>query len=121
MFDFSTGPKKAVGLSALAALIVALATIADLIWEFPFAGMIGFDILFLLCAANVMYLAYDAYQDLIPRRRRHGRRSSPKPATNADTRAERESTDSSKRMGPGNVARPGRHASASVIAGSSRF
>jgi hypothetical protein len=119
MFDFSTGPKKAVGLSALAALIVALATIADLIWAFPFAGMIGFDILFLLCAANVIYLAYDAYQDLAPRMRSHRRRSSAKPATDADRRAENESNDPARRTVAKDLARPSRHAS--MMVGSSRF
>jgi hypothetical protein len=121
MFDLSTGPKKAVAISALAGLIVALATVADLIWAFPFAGMIGFDILFLLSAANVIYLAYDAYQDLVPRRRRHGKRSSPKPATNADRRAENESNDAARRTGPKDFARPIRHRAVSVMPGSSRF
>jgi hypothetical protein len=69
MFDLSSGPKKAVAFSSLAALIVALATIADLIVGYPFAGTVGFDILFLLSAANVLYLAYDTWRDLVPRRR----------------------------------------------------
>lgn len=69
MLDLSSGPKKAVAFSALAALMVAAATIADLIFEFPFAHMVGFDIFFFLGAVNVMYLAYDTWRDLVPRRR----------------------------------------------------
>jgi hypothetical protein len=119
MFDFSTGPKKAVAFSALAAVIVALATISDLIYAFPFAGMTGFDVLFLLSALNVIYLAYDAYQDLAPRMRSHRRRSRAKPATDAHRRAKIESNDAARRTGAKDLARPSRHAS--VMAGSSRF
>ncbi len=75
MLDLSSGPKKAVALSALGALIVAVATVADLIFGYPFAGYVGFDILFLLCAANVMYLAYDTWRDLAPRRRSNRKHS----------------------------------------------
>ncbi len=69
MLDLSSGPKKTVFFSFLGGLSVALATIADLILGYPFAGYYGFDIVFLLSAANVMYLAYDTWRDLVPRRR----------------------------------------------------
>lgn len=121
MFDLSSGPKKAVALSALLALIVALATIADTIWAYPFNGMIGFDSLFLLNAVIVIYLAYDAFQDLVPERRRNRRRSSVTPATSVDRRPENESIGSVGRAGPKNIAKPSRHKFAGSVTGSSRF
>lgn len=121
MLDLSTGPRQAVALSALAALTVAFATVADLIWAFPFAGMVRFDILFLLSAANVIYLAYDAYRDLVPRRRRHGPRSSPKPATNVGRQTDRKSNAVAQRRVEKDFSRPIRKASVSALAGSSRF
>jgi hypothetical protein len=69
MLDLSSGPKKTVFFSFLGGACVALATIADLIFGYPFAGYSGLDILFLLSAANVIYLAYDTWRDLVPRRR----------------------------------------------------
>jgi hypothetical protein len=44
--------------------VVAAACLLDLATGIPFAGQMVFDILFLLSAAVVAYLAWDAYKDL---------------------------------------------------------
>ena len=57
-------PKKMILGSMILAGIVALAAIVDLIIAMPFAGQMVMDILFLIGAAIVFYLAWDAYKDL---------------------------------------------------------
>jgi hypothetical protein len=47
-----------------AAGVVALAAIADLILSMPFGGSMIFDILFLVSAGIVGYLAYDTFREL---------------------------------------------------------
>ena len=47
----------------IAGIVLALA-IADLAVGFPFQGQTVMDVLFLLGAALVAYLAYDAYKDV---------------------------------------------------------
>ena len=137
MLDLSSGPGKAVAFSALAALIVALATIADLIFGYPFAGYSGFDILFLLSAANVMYLAYDTWRDLVPRRminRKHAIVRKPaKEHTRLKTASSignvgRRTADSRfatadptiSRAAPGGMSKPGRRNFGVSVPGSSR-
>ena len=44
--------------------LVALMALVDLIAEFPFAGQRVMDIMFVLTAALVIYMAYDAYKDM---------------------------------------------------------
>lgn len=59
-------PKQVVIASMIVAAIVALAAIADLTIGVPFAGTSNtriMDILFIICAAIVGYLAWDAYRD----------------------------------------------------------
>ncbi len=63
----SDAPKKMVIGSMVAAGIVAVAAICDLVLGFPFSGSEHtrtMDILFIVCAAIVGYLAWDAYKDL---------------------------------------------------------
>lgn len=60
-------PKQAVVGSMVVAGIVALMAIADLVFDIPFSGSehtFLMDILFLVCAAIVGYLSWDAYKDL---------------------------------------------------------
>lgn len=44
--------------------LVSLAAVADLILAVPFGGSMVFDILFLIAAATVGYLAWDALREL---------------------------------------------------------
>ncbi|MBX3444628.1 MAG: hypothetical protein KF774_19675 [Planctomyces sp.] len=63
----SDAPKKMVIGSMAVAAVVGLLAILDLIIGFPFSGsehVRMMDILFIICAAIVGYLAYDAYKDL---------------------------------------------------------
>lgn len=67
----SDAPKKMVIGSMVAAGVVAVAAICDLVLKFPFSGgpqgaehVRTMDILFIICAAIVGYLAWDAYKDL---------------------------------------------------------
>ena len=58
-------PKNMVFFSFGAAGLVALLAILDLATrEFPFAGNMTMDILFLLSSAIVGYLGWDAYKDM---------------------------------------------------------
>ena len=43
---------------------VALLSLLDLVLKVPFAGSVTMDILFILSAAIVGYLGWDAYKDL---------------------------------------------------------
>jgi hypothetical protein len=47
-----------------AAGLVALAALVDLALGVPFSRKIAMDVLFLLAAAMVIYMGYDAYRDL---------------------------------------------------------
>jgi hypothetical protein len=47
-----------------ASALVAFLAILDLALGFPFRRSMSMDVMFLLCAAGVIYMAYDAYQDL---------------------------------------------------------
>jgi hypothetical protein len=63
----SDAPKKMVIGSMVVAALVAVAAIADLIIGVPFSGSEHtklMDILFIVCAAIVGYLSWDAYRDL---------------------------------------------------------
>lgn len=44
--------------------VVAAAAVADMALAFPFNRQIVMDVMFLLGAALVSYLAYDAYKDI---------------------------------------------------------
>jgi hypothetical protein len=60
-------PKRAVIGSMVVAVLVALAAITDMIMGFPFSGSdhtFVMDILFLISAAIVGYLSWDAFKDL---------------------------------------------------------
>lgn len=52
-----------IGSMAVAGL-VAVASILDMILDIPFSGGLVMDITFLLSAALVIYMGYDAYKDL---------------------------------------------------------
>ena len=63
----SDAPKKMVVASMVVAALVGLAAIADLTIGKPFSGSehtFLMDILFIVAAAIVGYLAWDAYRDL---------------------------------------------------------
>lgn len=60
----SSLPKNLVTGSFVVAALVAAAALLDMIIAIPFAGQMTFDILFLVGAAIVGYLAYDAYKDM---------------------------------------------------------
>ncbi len=57
-------PKNMIFASFGAAGLVSLLAIMDIATKFPFAGSLVMDILFLLSAAIVGYLAWDAYKDM---------------------------------------------------------
>ena len=44
--------------------IVGILSIVDLVAGFPFAGQMVFDIMFLVSAALVGYMAFEAYREL---------------------------------------------------------
>ena len=50
--------------SMIAAGVVAVASVMDLVFKFPFSGQILMDVMFLIGAGLVGYMGYDAYQDL---------------------------------------------------------
>lgn len=50
--------------SMVAAGLVALAALVDIVSGYPFAGRLVFDIIFLIAAGLVIYLGWDAYQDV---------------------------------------------------------
>lgn len=58
------GVKKMLFGSMAVAGIVGVLAIVDLAAGFPFAGQMLFDILFLLSAALVGYMAFQAYREL---------------------------------------------------------
>ncbi len=57
-------PKNMVFGSFGAAGLVALLAILDIVTKYPFAGSMTMDILFILSAGIVGYLAWDAYKDM---------------------------------------------------------
>ena len=56
--------KRMIVIASVIAGIVALAAVADLALGVPFNRLVVMDVLFLLGAALVGYLAYDAYKDI---------------------------------------------------------
>ena len=56
--------KKMIIGSIISAGLVAVAAAADLVMQVPFAGHVVMDITFLVSAALVIYLGYDAYKDM---------------------------------------------------------
>lgn len=57
-------PKNMVFASFGAAGLVSVLAILDIATTFPFAGSMTMDILFLISAAIVGYLAWDAFKDM---------------------------------------------------------
>jgi ABC-type arginine transport system permease subunit len=51
------------GSMAVAGLVAILALL-DIFTQSPFAGQTTMDIMFIVCAAMVIYMGYDAYKDL---------------------------------------------------------
>ncbi|MEX0716394.1 MAG: hypothetical protein WD066_07405 [Planctomycetaceae bacterium] len=60
----SKASKQMVLGSMVAAGLVAVAALVDMVAGFPFAGSMVFDIIFLIAAGLVIYLGWDAYQDV---------------------------------------------------------
>lgn len=60
----ANGSKNWVIGSMAVAGLVAVAAILDMILAIPFSGGMVMDIMFLLSAALVMYMGYDAIKDL---------------------------------------------------------
>ncbi|MBI1310325.1 hypothetical protein GC176_03380 [bacterium] len=58
------GVKKMLLGSMAVAGVVGILSIVDLAAGFPFAGQMVFDIMFLVSAALVGYMAFDAYREL---------------------------------------------------------
>ncbi|MHC4877326.1 MAG: hypothetical protein ACYTGL_12595 [Planctomycetota bacterium] len=58
------GVKKMLFGSMAVAGIVAILAIVDLVAGFPFAGQMVFDIMFLVSALLVAYMAFDTYREL---------------------------------------------------------
>jgi hypothetical protein len=56
--------KRMIVISWVVAGLVALASIADLALGVPFNRQVVMDVMFLLGAALVGYLAFDAYKDI---------------------------------------------------------
>ena len=50
--------------SMIVAALVALLALVDILTAFPFSGRTVFDIVFLLSAAAVIYMAWDSYKEL---------------------------------------------------------
>ena len=57
-------PKNLIFASFGVAGLVSVLAILDIVASFPFAGSMTMDILFLLSAAIVGYLAWDAFKDM---------------------------------------------------------
>jgi len=89
MIDLSTATRKVVFVSALAATVVAILSVADLFLGYPFdpfRNTILIDVTFLIGAALTLYMAYDTWQELPPgATRRSGSSHSELP--NAQTRS----------------------------------
>ena len=56
--------KRMIMAAWIIAAVVALASVADLVLAVPFGGVLVMDVMFLLGAALIGYLAYDAYKDI---------------------------------------------------------
>jgi zinc transporter ZupT len=59
-------PKRVIVASVIVAVLVALTCLADLFAGVPFSGSSTklMDILFIVCAAILIYMGWDAYKDL---------------------------------------------------------
>jgi hypothetical protein len=59
-------PKRDVIASMVVAAIVAVMALLDLVMKIPFGGKhtMVMDILFIICAGIVGYLAWDSYKDM---------------------------------------------------------
>jgi len=65
MANISSGTaKKMIIGSWVVAGIVALLSLVDIVWSFPYHGQMVMDIMFILGAGLVGYLGYDAFNDL---------------------------------------------------------
>lgn len=60
----SSMAKRVIIGSMAAAGLVAVVTLLDLAIGIPFGRQMSWDIMFLVAAGCVIYMAYDAYQDL---------------------------------------------------------
>ncbi len=56
--------KRMIVVAWVVAGLVALAAVADMAVAFPFSRQIVMDVMFLIGAALVGYLAFDAYKDI---------------------------------------------------------
>ncbi len=56
--------KRMIVIAWIVAALVALAAVADLALAVPFNRQVVMDVMFLLGAALVGYLAFDAYKDI---------------------------------------------------------
>jgi len=56
--------KRLVIASMVTSGLVAVAAIVDMVVGFPFSRRIVMDVLFLISAALILYMAYDTYQEL---------------------------------------------------------
>ena len=50
--------------SMAASGIVAVTSLVDMILEFPYSGQRVLDVLFLISAGIIIYMAYEAYKEL---------------------------------------------------------
>jgi len=50
--------------SMVAAGLIALASLLDMLTGFPFTGKTVMDVLYVIAAGTVIYMGYDAYKDL---------------------------------------------------------
>ena len=57
-------PQKLIIGSMIAAGLVAVAALLDIVLGIPFAQRIVMDVMFLIGATIVIYMGYDAYRDL---------------------------------------------------------
>jgi len=56
--------KRMIVIAWIVAVLVALAAVADLALAVPFNRQVVMDVMFILGAALVGYLAFDAYRDI---------------------------------------------------------
>jgi hypothetical protein len=57
-------PQRLIIISMIAAGLVAAAALVDIVLGIPFSQKIVMDVMFLIGAAIVIYMGYDAYRDL---------------------------------------------------------
>lgn len=63
MIDLSTTPRRAIAGSMLGAGLVGLAALVDLLIAHPFAGLVWFDVTYLVCAALVIVMGVEAWNE----------------------------------------------------------